>query len=477
MIRINDYAEISFLRFVEGRMDVDSLCPDNIGSLIEEYLVLNCKQWNLKFFMKLFQDFLISRNEVVVGEQVDLLSEFCFSSKSLTFIAPDSISKRPYLHPFLAQFITLLKRDEEYTEIDYLFKSTALESYEMNQGLDWWFESVTQQFKHKLIELFNEYSSNTLYHDLYYDFIVWKEKKYKKTFSRMTNVDISAFSFEERRTQLGFLVRSGMRSVGGIPQFLYSKDNSGIVEEDKDFSYIDFLHYLESRNINVNKSITHTVMMKYIDQYCQEFGQNNKSRLTKFAKSINEKDNLFKYMLSLLFKRRGREFSLERMNVPKVHGIILFPKHKHLSRFLEEYWEDIHHLTEDVMDIYYTENDFKSDVSGHKRLNSMPNIKIEDIVLPALLVWQKFGEEIVSINLEGLEYGDIYSVINFFKNCVEKGNGFQQCIEEVENKIRYTIEGKVNKQVEINIQDSQIGVVGDNNILNGVNLSKGIRLE
>ena len=99
MIKVNDYEEIAFIRFVTKLEEAGSHQIEGLD-IIEEYLLANCKKWDLKFFMKLFQDFLLRyENQNLAIEKV--FSEFCYSSNSLECISPESLDKKPVLNKFL----------------------------------------------------------------------------------------------------------------------------------------------------------------------------------------------------------------------------------------------------------------------------------------------------------------------------------------------------------------------------------------
>ncbi|MDZ4418788.1 hypothetical protein [Bacillus cereus] len=476
MIEINDYSELAFLRFLEKK-EIENFELGNVERLIEEYLELNCQNWDLKFFIKLFQDFTV-RNEAQEAENIgELFSQFCKSSRSLIFILPESISKKPHLQQFLSEFSKFVKRREEYNDLNVFFKTKAIESYESNKGLDWWFEKVINKYGDTLINLFNEFLSNPFLYNQYADFIRWKNKK-KKGIPIVTRGDYLkslfsfegfGFSFEERRQKLGFLIHNGNSVQGGVSNLICTKQSNGRLVEGYSYLYIDFLHYLESRGINFNKSITHSVLLNYIEKYCEEYGKNKRSTLVRFAKSISKKDTVFKDIISSIFKKRGltekrgSEFSWDRVTVPKAHGLILFPDFRNVSLFLKTYWKEIHHMTGDFMDIYYTLEDFQYNRSGYERLNNMPNLQIENDDLPILLVWQKFSGEIKHINLDGLEDKEIFNVIKFFRDGIRDKIEFHQCVGETREKVNQLIQEKRQRgKTENKFVECQIGSVGDN---------------
>ncbi|PEK17832.1 hypothetical protein [Bacillus wiedmannii] len=462
MIRVNDYAEVAFIRFVT-KLEETSFCRIEERNVIEEYLLANCKKWDLKFFVKLFQDFLL-KNENPNRTMEKIFHEFCYSSDSLIYISPESLDKRPVLNKFLQEFVNSCKNKKGYKEINSFFIDTAIESYKNNTGLDYWFCRIIEKYGHLLHAYFSEFINNTFYYHYYYDFSKWRSKNslHSNHFTDINNID--SFSFKERRKRLSFIAinsNSFDQNTSVLRDMVYNEQC--MKQIDFDFQYIDFLHYLEKKNININKSLTYPILMKYVDLYCAETGE-RPQKLVKFAKNINKKDNVFKRIVSKMnVRKQGSKFDLERVNIIKAHGLLLFPQHENLAMFLKMYWEDIHYMTGNIMDIYYTEEDFKSNVSGYQRLNKLFSFQNADIILPALFVWEKFGGEIKSINLTKLTHNEIYRVIEEFKINMAKNMEFNKCVENTRSQIKDIIAKKEDNKMEISIQDSKIMSIGDGN--------------
>ena len=315
-----------------------------------------------------------------------------------------------------------------------------------------------------LSELFAKYSNNTLYYHYYYDFTKWRSKKSLHLRFSIEINDVKSFSFEERRKRMKSVYINSNRfeqKIGVVHDIVYNSNYMTPI--DYDYQYIDFLHYLEKKNININKSLTYPILMKYVDLYTAETDERPQN-LIKFINSITRKDKVFKRILSLIHrKEKGREFDLERVNTIKSHGLLLFPHHENLSMFLKRYWEDIHYMTGNIMDIYYTEEDFKYNVSGYQRLNKLFSFQNTDITLPALFVWEKFGEQVEFISLTKLTHNEIYRVIEHFKINVAKDLQFNICVENTRNKVKDIISEKEETKLEINLKNSQVMSIGDGN--------------
>ncbi|WP_243821167.1 hypothetical protein [Bacillus thuringiensis] len=462
MIKVNDYEEIAFIRFVTKLEEAGSHQIEGLD-IIEEYLLANCKKWDLKFFMKLFQDFLLRyENQNLAIEKV--FSEFCYSSNSLECISPESLDKKPVLNKFLQGYINILKNERNYKNINLFFTNMAIEAYKGNKGLDYWFYRVVERYGKLLSELFAKYSNNTLYYHYYYDFTKWRSKKSLQLRFSIEINDVKSFSFEERRKRMKSVYINSNRfeqKIGVVHDIVYNSNYMTPI--DYDYQYIDFLHYLEKKNININKSLTYPILMKYVDLYTAETDERPQN-LIKFINSITRKDKVFKRILSLIHrKEKGREFDLERVNTIKSHGLLLFPHHENLSMFLKRYWEDIHYMTGNIMDIYYTEEDFKYNVSGYQRLNKLFSFQNTDITLPALFVWEKFGEQVEFISLTKLTHNEIYRVIEHFKINVAKNLQFNICVENTRNKVKDIISEKEETKMEINLKNSQVMSIGDGN--------------
>ena len=284
-----------------------------------------------------------------------MFEKFVSSPASLEYIIPSSIDKRPRLHGYLSKFFNYLSNSNDYEEMNDFFTHSAISTYKQDTGIEEWFKLVIEIYGCKLLQDFVLYSSNTFYYNLYLDFRTWIESTSLK-FRDMLPVNVSHyFSLKERRERLGCLIASPP-----IKKVVTTRERAC---QDYEFEYINFLHYLESKCVNLAKTITYPVMMVYIEDYCTKFDV-PKAPLKRFARSINKKDNYFNKIIQIRkASPKGEQFSLERLGLTKAHGLILFPKHLNLSQFLQDYWEDIHHMTQDYLDIYYTEEDFKWNIS------------------------------------------------------------------------------------------------------------------
>jgi len=477
VIELNDYSEISFLRFLE-KYRFENIQEENLKNLIEEYLALNCENWDLRFFLKLFQDFTIlegSQESEYIG---DLFSRFCEETSSMSYIFQESINKKPRLQSFLSQFVNFLKKNKKFDNINFFIKKKAKESFENNSGLEWWFEEIIKEQGNNLTYLFNKFLNEPRFYNDYYDFINWKNRKkeYYTTFLKFNEVKRDVFTFEERRRKLEYTFYNNDYDTEVCKSMVYDDMK---LNKDYSYLYIDFLKYLGNKNLNVHKNITHSVLLNYIEQYCDEYGRDQRSVLRKFARNITKKDNVFIGTLSKLFKMtdssiyRGSKFTLERVNIPLAHGIILFPSYKNISSFLKAYWEDIHHMTGDFIDIYYTLDDFRYNGSGFESLRNMQNLQVESDDLPILIVWENFYSKTNQINLDGLEDIEIFKVIKFFRDCIKENIEFYQCVNETRKEVNKLIQKKKQiTKIEINMgselvmskyefNNSQIGAVGD----------------
>ncbi|RDI41665.1 hypothetical protein [Falsibacillus pallidus] len=441
MIKVNDYIEVSFVRFIEKKgFNLDNEYTDR--NIIEEYLYDNCTKWDIKFFLKLFQDFLISQGET--NESIIKKFEvFVSDSFYLEFINPTSIDKQPRLQGFLNHFYRSLKDSENYQEMSDFLMDSAIKAYRQNTGIEEWFILVIEKYGSTLKEAFELFTTNTLYHHLYLDFQNWVDSTLKKQWFIPRVNERYDFSFEDRRSRLSYLIASPPVKIKFHPKMVTTDKE---IRKDFEFQYIDFLQYLENRGVNLAKTITYPIMMQLIEDYCIEYDQ-PKAPLKKFAKSINKKDSLFKKFIGDVRKSpKGEPFSIERLGQTKAHGLILFPKHLNLSSFLQIYWDDIHHMTQDYLDIYYTEEDLKTNISGYKRLKNLSEIYNKFITLPALFVWEKFGTEVYPLELIGLEHKEVYQILEFFTAEISKGTAFVNAKENTNQQIIKLNERKKNME-------------------------------
>ncbi|MET1175363.1 hypothetical protein [Paenibacillus amylolyticus] len=462
MIKLNDYIEIAFYKWlVNKKANINIFENEQETDIwIEKYLYENTKKWGIRFFLKLFQDYTLYEfrdfEELDLGKQFRI---FCSGESSLRYVIPESIDKQVRLQPCLSGFVNYLKEVGVYQQINTTLLDIAATAYKENLSLEWWFKQSVSFASEDIARELDKYQGNTLTYSLFQDYVLWIQNK-KNRYDYLIG-EVHSFSFNDRRNNL-----KNMVSTDRIENFIWNNDNTVFHSYKevlgKDHILLEFLHYLEHSKLDINNNIALPLLLKRVESFCNEYGKEHKKVLTNFAKNFKKKEGFISRIFQLFYKEQGKNFSIERLHVPKLHGILLFPRYSKMSRFLDEYLEDIHHMTGDTMDIYYTEDDIKNNSSCYQKVKKLVYMNGSNTKFPALLVWERFGGDVKIIVLKGLTHQEIFDVIEFLKNEIHKKSipdGLQSTNDFIDGILKSKGAGK---KTIYEIRDSQIGSVGDN---------------
>jgi hypothetical protein len=125
------------------------------------------------------------------------------------------------------------------------------------------------------------------------------------------------------------------------------------------------------------------------------------------------------------------------------------------KRLINDYWRDLHHISADHLDIYYSEIDYgKSGSEIQNSIRSLPqNLKT---TFPCVVLWNNNIKEAKSVDIGGLVNQEIVYVINTIVNAIKQGESFDRIIKEA-NKVAQDIREK-NKP----INNNTVNIHGDN---------------
>ncbi len=469
MIKVNDYIEIAFYKWLLRNIaDIDILKNEQgKNELIESYLYENTNNWGVRLFIKLFQDYTVFESRFL--EELDLgkqFRSFCLNESSLRYVIPESIDKQVRLQPYMSGFVNYLKEIGSYKQINNTLLKIAQSAYYENLGLEWWFKQATRDVSEDLVRSFDVYQGTTLTYNVFQDYVLWLRSK--SQIVDFTTHEVHSFSIDERRNFLKVMV-----SVESVQQHFdwnhgEARAFSYKMIPDGDYLLLEFLHHLEQYKLDIKNNIAFPLLLKHVDHFCEKYGEEHKKILIKFVKNIKKKEQFASRILQIFNKNKNKEFSIDRLNIPKLHGILLFPRHSNMAQFMNDYLEDIHYMTGDTMDIYYTEDDIKHNSSCYKKVKQLVYISKDNNKFPALLVWEKFGGPIETIVLKGLTHQEVFDVIEFLKNQID--------LNSVPDSIKLTIDFtsdilKSKKSASNNVYNilhSQIGSVGDDSSSNNV---------
>jgi hypothetical protein len=170
------------------------------------------------------------------------------------------------------------------------------------------------------------------------------------------------------------------------------------VESAEDLAQlIEFLDWLsaDGRNYTSASALPVEVLQPLILQFCEERGHPNPSTFSKQIKAwlYGKRHGPLRRRLA---SRRSRVAAsgasvsdpIERYRSVKYHGIFLFLSSDDFPRFLDSHWRDLHHLTGDWLDVYFSRSDFEERTSGFEILKQLSSVKWSPTDLPGILLWQ-----------------------------------------------------------------------------------------
>jgi len=473
LIEVNDYSSIGFARWVNKTINYENINEYNIEEIVDQYIEHNSRQWNLRFFLKLFQDYSVSNvmhkrtdfydfNETTI---VECFKRFCTEENSMKYIFTESIYKRAVLKPLLSDFALFLKNNSEYDVINNEILRIAEKSCKNNGGLVWWFTEVVEIAMQKLSILMEVYLANTLNHGYLIEYQKWLIKKASQNRNaELAKMDI--FDNEIRKWSIIYRWREGLKfetddNYGGVQRC------TSILPDEESYVLIDFLEFLKSKKITILKYMPYLMLDELAGEYLVMNPEVKEKDIKSFIKLLNNKKNLLWELKKLFNRPRGKSFDLDRYSTRSAHGIMLFRSSDKLSLFLKKYWNDLHHLSGDILDIYFTNEDLKNDTSCYSRIKKFVNLEIEFGEYPCFVVWNSFDNK-ECISLKELTHNEIFDVIERLTMKL-RNNDLKVSAEVARGKVKEILHNK--KEVHIinhyEIKDSQIGAVGENAVAKG----------
>jgi hypothetical protein len=450
MIRVDNYEPIAFIRWIEDNS------RDNIDELIDAYLLNNSHMWNFKLFLKFYQDYLVSKltDKSEVGYLLDL-EEFCSSSRNLLYIKIESLDKKPILHPFLQNFIYYLSYKNEYSILNLKFLEVAKDTWNSERGIVEWFEISTSILSDSILKSYDVYTNNSMYFMHRYNFNIWAIKK--KCSEQISLASLYTLS------RKNYLKKIAYGDYNQKIKCVYDMVNSAKMQYiDYEGYIIDFIKFLDENKIKIRKNMPMYLLDKYVDEYSFYNNAINKNKLKKYInKIIKDKKSLIK-LLEMFTKKETIQFDIEKYYECKNHCILLFEANGNLSGFFEKYLEDLHNYSSSTLNIYFTAEDLKNNISAYKKIEKFCFIKVEKKEIPCLLVWNH--EEVAkTISLYKLEHKDIYLIIKQFIDCLEQYS-FNESISLIEEKIK-EYKDNMNEINKYYFNNSRITSVGDGTIV------------
>lgn len=210
---------------------------------------------------------------------------------------------------------------------------------------------------------------------------------------------------------------------------------------------IDFLEWLidtYSKPLDIHK-----MPLQTFEKYAEDFKLNcnkTESDIKKLIKSFKQTDLIIlseKLLSALPFstakKAKDLGYIIHRyqdINVKyKCFIVPLQAESDEYKELVTKRWSDLHHLSGNYLDIYYTSTDYgKSGFEIMNRMNYIPdNLKTR---APIIVLWENDLAKAKGIDISRLDNADVYEVIQHIVNLIQKKMCFDDIIVEANQMSR-----------------------------------------
>lgn len=248
--------------------------------------------------------------------------------------------------------------------------------------------------------------------------------------------NIRPYELADSAAYLFFNARKGnsKKEENPIIQFMNNLDLDLNVE-------IDFLEWLiknDSKYIDIRKMPLRTFEI-LVDRFLMDCGK-NKNDKQKLIKSFKQSDFkvLTQKLLSVLPKKQTRKannlrYIIERYQNENVKfKCAIFPRKadaKEYKELIEKRWIDLHYVSGNYLDIYYTETDYgKSGYEIMNRMNFIPSdLKAQ---APIIVIWENNLQNAKGVDISRLNNEDIFEIIQGIVNSIRKEQHIERIVEE-----------------------------------------------
>ncbi len=448
MIRVKEHNIINFFTWIDKSQNSD------LNIIIDSYLEHNSRKWDLNLFLKLYEEYVYNLfHNMEEVDYVKTFKDFYSNKENLQYVSVEVIYKTIRLKPFLRNFKKYLCEEKMYLKINKEITEMAYQVYRRENGFVEWFEYVSINFGEKIANELNLYIKNSLnfeYMDFYdLDKVVYEVKKTRKVtemnefYSSIRRNALMESAKRYKRKKTIITVKHCILQVGSV-------------------KYMDFLIYLAEKNMRIEKNIPKYMWKKYIEEYCSANKiENSKSLQKEILKLTSNKKKLEEVLEKLIMRMKKEEkniFNINRYYKCKYHAVLLFEQFNKFNKFLDDFFNDIHEFTGDVLDIYYTKEDLKRNISGYKRINEYCSLQVKKEEIPCLIIWrnENFKKEV--IQLKELEHKEVFDVIKAIVIGLEISN-FEEAIKSGKEEVKKIKNSKKNNYYHF--EHCQIGGVGD----------------
>ncbi|MCL2087936.1 MAG: hypothetical protein FWH14_00490 [Oscillospiraceae bacterium] len=230
---------------------------------------------------------------------------------------------------------------------------------------------------------------------------------------------------------------------------------------------IDFLEWILSSQAEPLRirEMPISVFESLVDDYLSFSGKGTREK-KQLVKSFKQTDSyFFTSLLERLLpdsnKKRTRNLRqvISRYYDEKIpYKCVFLPLAAQTDEYMKlinDYWRDLHHISANHLDIYYSETDYgKSGSEIQYSLRSLPqNIKT---AFPCIVLWAGEMKDAKSIDIGGLSNEEIVFVVTAIVNAIKANEPFDRIVKEA-NKMAQDIREKDKP-----ITSNTVNIHGDN---------------
>lgn len=246
------------------------------------------------------------------------------------------------------------------------------------------------------------------------------------------------------------------------------------ISESLDF--FEWLIYMKSKQ-TASEDMIPVDLETLVYEYCEQMKKDDKQRedIVKFIKGKSSFSSLKDILLFFpkCFFEKKRLFSdiyqrYTDSNIPyKCFILPLADDPNSFKNFIKKYWKDLHNLSGDYLDIYYSYADFKK--SGYEiknQIKSLPENFSNN--LPCIVLWNKNLKDAESIDIMDLSDSEIVRLISSIVDLIKLNTSFPCIVKKSRKRVKEFHEEKralmnITNHVEQN-SGIVIGVMEDGKV-------------
>lgn len=424
----------------------------------------------LIFILQIFQDCPLIKEPSVIEE----MKYFTQCVLCFNYIERYKIHSLYSLPPLLVDFLTYLNKKQLSREIDReiykFFAECELESDRFQ------FRIFINRFGSQVFEEFLQYIKS-LDRRLIEDYISSDRNNYRFIDDDIRGIeeDTKILGINEDLYEAAARLASASIKIERIISLHLNVAPKKSIRTKFQYSaqFFEFIAWLkETYNNNLtNLATSQKEIKEIVTQFCQELNYDNVQEFSKevinglLPTFIGKVINIL--LIEIIPERNksiitlGLSKFLERYERIHFHSLFLFGENNNLSEFVKNYGRDLHDLTDDYMDIYYSHDDFKKhNATAYQRRKQFRNLDVGISHIPAFIIWKDSLTKSQVISLEGLSHQQMFDVVKHITSGIEQ----KKSLDEVSKIGRDKVESYLNHVAVVNYNVGQAAAVGSNAI-------------